>query len=405
MSSPATPLPLPPRPSLEQLRKQAKELLKAYRGDDRAATDRFHAHHPRIISGKPVALADAQLVLAREHGFASWAKLKHHVESLQRPPDFDEPLWGRDTWPFLTAVFRGDEATVRQMLSRDPSLARAEYAYLQPLHYAVRGGRVEMVRLLLEAGADPLAEGWSGRFGDEIRDDTPLARARDRGLDEIVALLAAAAGDKPRSIAAERTAPSTPERELEDEMMRICHRGHINGAMQMIERHPGIAQAGLYEAVHQNHPELVKILLERGASATKPWRWSSWYTPLMHSLRYPKPRYDIAQMLLDNGVDPNETNGMGMTTLHILAGQGTVESVRWLLDRGADIHVRDRQFDSTPLAWAARAGREDVVRFLLSRGASPLHADDESWATPVAWALRRNHMRIVSLLEEACGES
>jgi ankyrin repeat protein len=383
---------------LEQLRKQAKEFLKAYRADDPAAVARFQSHHPRVISGKLPSLVDAQLVIAREYGFPSWAKLKHHVESLQRPADFDEPLWGRDTWTFLAAVYRGDEAVVRQMLARDPSLANAEYAYLQPLHYAVRGGRIGMVRLLLDAGADPLAEGWSGKFGDEIRDDTPLARARDRELHEIVTLLEKAAGDKPRSVSAERKAPSTPERELEDAMMRICHRGEIAAALEMIDRHPGIAQAGLYEAVHQNHPELVRILLERGAKATSPWRWSCWYTPLMHSLRYSHPRYDIAELLLDHGVDPNETNGMGMTALHIVAGQGTVDAARWLLDRGADIHARDREFESTPLAWAARAGREDIARLLLSRGASAAHPDDEPWATPIAWARRRNYPNLVSLL-------
>ena len=403
MSNPAPSLhlPLPERPSLEQLRKQAKELLKGFRDGDGATVARFQSLHPRSLSEKRVALADAQLVLAREYGFPSWAKLKHHVESLQRPADFDEPLWGSDTWPFLSAVYRGDEATVRRMLARDPSLALAEYAYLQPLHYAVRRGRIEMVRLLLDAGADPLAEGWSGKFGGEIRDDTPLGRARDRELHEIVALLEAAAGDKPRSVSPERKAPSTPERELEDEMMRICHRGDIDAALEMLGRHPEIAQAGLYEAVHQNHPKLVRILLEKGAKATTPWRWACWYTPLMHSLRYPKPRYDIAQMLVDHGVDPNETNGMGMTALHIIAGQGTVDAARWLLDRGADIHARDREFDSTPLAWSARAGREDMARFLLSRGASAVHPDDEEWATPIAWARRRNHAKIVSMLDEA----
>jgi hypothetical protein len=245
-----------------------------------------------------------------------------------------------------------------------------------------------------------LAEGWSGKFGGEIRDDTPLARARDRELTEIADLLEVAASDRPRSVSAERKAPSTPERELEDKMMRICHRGDVDAALEMIARHPGIAQAGLYEAVHQNHPHLVKILLERGAKATTPWRWACWYTPLMHSLRYSKPRYDIAQLLIDHGVDPNETNGMGMTALHIVAGQGTVDAARWLLDHGADIHARDREFESTPLAWAARAGREDMTRFLLSRGASPVHPDDEDWATPIAWARRRGHARVVSLLEQ-----
>ena len=89
MSSPISPLPA--RPSLVQLRKQAKELLRDYRANERAALARLHAHHPRITSGQRVILADAQLVVAREYGFSSWAKLKHHVESLQRPADFDEP--------------------------------------------------------------------------------------------------------------------------------------------------------------------------------------------------------------------------------------------------------------------------------------------------------------------------
>src|SRR5256885_3476864 len=140
---------------------------------------------PTRQAGVAIALADAQFVLAREHGFESWAKLKRHVQSVERPGDFDEANWGRDTWPFLAAVYEGREPAVREMLHVDPTLARAEYAYMHPLHYAVRGGRVSMVKLLLDAGADPLAEGWSGRIGD----DTPLARARDREQHEIVALL------------------------------------------------------------------------------------------------------------------------------------------------------------------------------------------------------------------------
>jgi len=88
MSSPA--LPLPARPSLEQLRKQAKDLLRQYQAGDDAALSRMSAHpHPKRDA--EFALADAQLVIAREYGFASWAKLKHHVEAVQRPPDFDEP--------------------------------------------------------------------------------------------------------------------------------------------------------------------------------------------------------------------------------------------------------------------------------------------------------------------------
>ena len=94
----------------------------------------------------------------------------------------------------------------------------------------------------------------------------------------------------------------------------------------------------------------------------------------------------------------DDANGMGMTTLHILVGLGTTDATAWLLDRGADLNLRDHQFDSTPLAWAARFGREDMARLLLSRGARSVLPDDEPWATPMAWARRRGHTHILRLL-------
>ena len=384
--------PLPARPSLEQLKKRAKELLRAIRAADHAALERLHSHLARNASD--ATLADAQLVVARDHGFASWARLKRHIQAVERPGDFDEGIWGRDTWPFLVAVYEGREDVVRGLLRADPTLARAEYAYMQPLHYAVRGGHVGMTKLLVEAGADPLAEGWSGR----LRDDTPLARARDREQGEIVAILEDAVAH-PRAPAPPRNAQSTNDwRELENEMFKICGRGDVEGALAMIDAHPGIAQAGLYEAIHHDHPALVRLLIEHGADPTIPWRWACWYTPLMHALRYAEPRYETAQLLLDRGVKPDDMNGLGMAPLHILANEGTVEAAAWLLDRGADIHLRDRDYESTPLAWAARAGRAEMVKFLLSRGARLTMPDDPPWATPAAWARRRGHHHVLELL-------
>ena len=69
---------LPNRPSLAQLRKRAKELLRLLRNGDPAATDRLRKYKPNVID--PI-LADAQFVLAREHGFESWPKLVHHLEA------------------------------------------------------------------------------------------------------------------------------------------------------------------------------------------------------------------------------------------------------------------------------------------------------------------------------------
>src|SRR5262249_30270752 len=76
---------LPARPSLGQLRKQAKELLRDYRAASGAAVERFNAVIPRLADPAQsggVTLADAQFVLAREYGFENWAKLAHHVESV-----------------------------------------------------------------------------------------------------------------------------------------------------------------------------------------------------------------------------------------------------------------------------------------------------------------------------------
>jgi hypothetical protein len=63
---------LPARPSLEQLQKQAKELLKQHRAGERAALDRFLAVNMRSADSQPT-LADAQFILAREYGFETWA--------------------------------------------------------------------------------------------------------------------------------------------------------------------------------------------------------------------------------------------------------------------------------------------------------------------------------------------
>ena len=71
---------LPASPSLEQLQRRAKELLRDVRAGDPAATQRLQERHPHPRD-VPV-LADAQLVIAREHGFAGWAQLRAYVERV-----------------------------------------------------------------------------------------------------------------------------------------------------------------------------------------------------------------------------------------------------------------------------------------------------------------------------------
>src|SRR6478672_9235268 len=90
---------LPHKPSLAQLRKQAKELLKSYRAGNDAAVAEIERFERKPDPANFV-LADAQRVLARSYGFSSWTNLKEHVD-------------GVNVAAFCAAVEAGDVATVR----------------------------------------------------------------------------------------------------------------------------------------------------------------------------------------------------------------------------------------------------------------------------------------------------
>src|SRR5881628_146546 len=72
---------LPARPNLEQYKKQAKELARDGSAGDAVALARVERHHPRSAESRRngIALTDAQLVIAREHGFESWPKFAGHI--------------------------------------------------------------------------------------------------------------------------------------------------------------------------------------------------------------------------------------------------------------------------------------------------------------------------------------
>src|SRR5262249_41737511 len=97
------------RLNLEQQRKRAKDLLRAHRSDDLEAAVRVVKHLPRArnqspeaVLTSPLTLSEAQFVIAREAGFASWPKMKHQLgDSAARATDvveeaIDAALAGND---------------------------------------------------------------------------------------------------------------------------------------------------------------------------------------------------------------------------------------------------------------------------------------------------------------------
>lgn len=73
---------LPDKPSLEHLKKQAKDLLKNYRAEKAESLERIQKHIKDFSTDK-FLLSHAQTVIAREYSFSSWAKLKQHVENIK----------------------------------------------------------------------------------------------------------------------------------------------------------------------------------------------------------------------------------------------------------------------------------------------------------------------------------
>ncbi len=166
---------LPLRPSLVQLKIQAGELRRSHRNGELPAAARIVAQHPRwkgqplqAALDRPLALANAQLVLAREYGFDNWARLKRHVETAGRlaafepHPRFDEAVAAMDA---------GDLERLRGLIVSDSALIHARTNLEPPYHYftgatllhhvAGNPGRgrlaaniVEVARLLLDWGAD-----------------------------------------------------------------------------------------------------------------------------------------------------------------------------------------------------------------------------------------------------------
>src|SRR6266852_7937023 len=110
-------------PDLDQLKRQAKELLRAFSAGEAGAVAEVNAHYRETDPGN-FALHDAQLVLARAYGFDSWPKLKAHVD-------------GVTVKRLVDAVRAGDLVQTRAMLKIRPELAHMSTSNLQVLHHSV----------------------------------------------------------------------------------------------------------------------------------------------------------------------------------------------------------------------------------------------------------------------------
>jgi len=346
---------LPPRPSINQLKRQAKERLR---------------RQPEI--GR---LRDAQRALADSYGFTSWDALRHHVESIVgvsgrsiiKPPELDSAE-GTVIWDALTASDGGDVETLRELIERDAGLSRAEYWYTPAIHFAVREGHADAVQLLLDAGADPE---WNG-----LHDGSLIAMARDRGHAHVARLLedtrdrrgrvVASLDSHPIHDAITRDDPAEVHRLLDDDP-RAVNIGNEFGT------------SPLHRAVGRGAYEMVALLLDRGAvvnavvSSAHGLAGSFWTDlqaidlALWDSGRPRNAR--IIASLFEHGATRDLT---------VAAALGDIDEVRHILDTDPARIRETRPSGRRPLSAAIEAGHDDVARLLIERGADP------NWGEPTA---------------------
>jgi len=342
---------LPARASLEHLRKQAKELLREVERGDTAALERLRAHVPD--AGPRVKLADAQHVIAREYGSATWPALKARVAQLAGNEDPFQLLGA--------AIGANDTEAVASVLDHFPAV-RARLN--EPVHGgsfgstallgAVQQRNRDMIELLLRAGADihQRSHWWAGGFG--VLDD-------DHDLAEFLI----ARGARVDAYAAAR-------------------HGMLDRLEGLVANDPGVArmrggdgQTPLHVA---KNVEVARYLVEHGAEIDA-LDVDHESTPAQYHVR---DRQDVVRFLIDRGC---------RTDVLMVAALGDVERVRAHLDADPAVirtvvtpeyfPMRNPHAGGTIYTWTlganrsahavARAfGHEPVYRLLFDRSPEEL---------------------------------
>jgi ankyrin repeat protein len=431
---------LPDRPNLGQLRHQAKDLLRAAQAGDAAAVGRIQA-----VSGQ-FTLAGAQLAIARDYGFASWARLKAEVEA--RTMDLAEKVaafceasirdWtGRAArmlaaspeiagYNFATAVLLGDAARVREEIERDPAAATrpdARWGWT-PLH-AVCGSRwhhldpargdglLDVAQLLLDAGADLHARvrgGWSvlrcAVAGAANPSMTRLLLERGAVPDDHDLYLACFGGDDHQCLrlllghvtdVARTSALAAPISTGDTVGVRLLleagadPRRPLPGDLFGDQIPPDPPVPPVAAAVESDCPaELIGLLLSHGGDPSAPGQDGS--TPYRVAVR--RGRADIAALLERHGARADTTD---VDRFLSACRQEDHTEVEQLMRRHPDLIGQLTAADHAALAEAASEGRTEAVRLMLDAGFPP-DARGEAGATALHAAAYSGSASTVRLL-------
>ena len=251
-----------------------------------------------------------------------------------------------------------------------------------PLWHAALEGRLEISRLLLDRGADPNANVYASGW--------PLWNAWRNGHEAV------------RQLLLERGAKPTP--------YMVAHAHDVAEAERLLAENPAedLARELAWSAADHGCAPIVELALRHlnYPPADPQWHWIL-IQPIRGAGADPAANEGYIQSmaaLLGHGIDPN-VHRLGATILHFAAASRSIcdeDRARFaamLLEHGARLDVRDDLLRSTPLGWACRWGRPKLAALLMERGAPVEEPDAEPWATPRAWAAKMKHDDVLAILD------
>jgi ankyrin repeat protein len=338
----------------------------------------------------PLTLAGARTVVAANHGFASWAALRSHVDGLGgsgepfarafrlvRAQDLSGLSDLLDRFPTLVhasgtngndllalASATCDERLVALLLSRGADVTRGNAHGWTALHQAGYANLPEMARVLLAAGA-PVAASARGDGG------TPLVAALFWGNVEVARVLAAH-GVAPRNL---RTAAGLDDVELLSSLWGTpemgAHRGFYRPhggfpSWRPTDEPTEVRDEALSWAARSDAVGVLTWLHAHGADLD-----ADVYRGTALTWAAAKGRVRAVRALLELGASVNlrgtfggPRHGVGTTALHHAAEGGHLEVIEVLLAAGADHAIEDAVYGGTPAGWAAHNGQDAAARLL-----------------------------------------
>jgi len=355
---------LPANPNLDHLKHQAKDLLRDHAARLPWAAQKIREFHPRFekaadaeIFSATLRLSEAQLTIARESGFPSWARLKRHIEMPTLAGRLDLPHHERiEDATFRRAVDlidAGKAVDLRALLKEHPGLVHQ--------HVRLEGGNYFQSPTLLEFVAEnPVRHGKLPANIVEVTRAILEAGPDQSSKNETLALVAT--GTVVRLFKVQ-----IPLIDL------LCEYGAEVG-------HPARAAAVLDE-----HDSL-RALIRLGAKVDLPIAAALGMTAefdrllktasaedrhLALALAAQYNHADMVRTLLEAGEDPNRYNPLGGhshgTALHQAAGSGHEAVVRVMVEHGARLDLKDVLWHATPADWAAHEGKTEIEAYLRAK--------------------------------------